>query len=351
MSARPPTAPPARYHPWLARFCWLALLWTVLVFQAGGFTTSINAGMAFLDWPLSNGSVNPPGWLSESDKLAEHSHRLLATVQGLLTVALATALLLLETRPWVRRLGLASVGLVIFQGLLGGLRVLLDQQNTLSADNFVATVFRVAHGVTAQVYVCLLVAIALAVTRRWIERKGGLAREPSATLRNAGLVACVVVVVQLVLGAVMRHIEAWRYIPTFPLASDGSLLPATWSFPVAIHFAHRAWAVVVTLALIYFAGRLWGARHLGRVLSAGAAALMALLAIQAYLGALVIWTARNPHAATMHVLTGAFLLATCWGLTFLCHRFRLAEAPAAGTPASVAAARSDSHATSTPVQA
>ena len=63
----------------LLGLCWATLLWAVLVLQAGGFTTSIQAGMAFLDWPLSNGSVNPPGWLTEIDKFAEHSHRLAAT--------------------------------------------------------------------------------------------------------------------------------------------------------------------------------------------------------------------------------------------------------------------------------
>lgn len=313
------------YKPWLAGFCWLALAWTVLVFQAGGFTTSIDAGMAFLDWPLSNGSINPDGWLTESDKLAEHSHRLLASIQGMLTIAVATALLIVERRRWLRRLGLGAVGLVIFQGLLGGLRVLLDRENTLTEGNFVATVFRVAHGVTAQVYVCVLVAIALAVTRWWVEANGGLRRSPSLALRQAGWIACAAVIVQLVLGAIMRHNGAALAIPTFPLATPDSLVPEHWSFPVAIHFAHRAWAVVVAVALVYFSGRLWGARHVGNVLPAGAALLMGLLALQVFLGALVIWKGRNPHAATMHVLNGAFLLATCWGLTFLCHRFRFAD--------------------------
>ena len=55
----------------------LSLVAITLLF-AGGYTTSIKAGMAFLDWPLSNGSINPEGWLTESDKFAEHSHRLSA---------------------------------------------------------------------------------------------------------------------------------------------------------------------------------------------------------------------------------------------------------------------------------
>ena len=59
---------------------------TLLLF-AGGFTTSIKAGMAFLDWPLSNGSINPEGWLTETDKFAEHSHRLLGMQIGLISWA------------------------------------------------------------------------------------------------------------------------------------------------------------------------------------------------------------------------------------------------------------------------
>ena len=59
---QPESAAPDRR---LFGLCLLTLAWSVLVLQAGGFTTSIQAGMAFLDWPLSNGSVNPPGWLTE----------------------------------------------------------------------------------------------------------------------------------------------------------------------------------------------------------------------------------------------------------------------------------------------
>ena len=65
------------YKPLFFLFCLFALGWITVLLYAGGMTTSIKAGMAFLDWPLSNGSVNPAGWLTESDKMAENSHRLL----------------------------------------------------------------------------------------------------------------------------------------------------------------------------------------------------------------------------------------------------------------------------------
>lgn len=315
------------YKPLFAWFFLGALLWTICLLYAGGFTTSIRAGMAFLDWPLSNGSVNPAGWLTEADMRAEHSHRLLGALVGILTLTSATWLALREERRWLRRAALAAAVLVVVQGLLGGLRVKLDQLNTGSEHNLVAQTFAVAHACTAQVFLCVLVAIAVGSSRRWTERMGGLQRRPSASLQHAGLAACAAVFVQLLLGAVMRHTNSGLAIPTFPFTPDGGLWPQAWDAHIAIHFAHRAWAVVVALALLRFAGRLWAARHVGRILGVGSLALMLLLAMQIYLGALVVWTARNAQAATVHMLTGAFLLATTWGLTFLCRRFDFAERP------------------------
>ena len=95
-------------------------------------TTSIKAGMAFLDWPLSNGSVNPAGWLTESDKMAEHSHRLLGMKIGLLSIGLFLWTHLRESRDWVRTLARVLLWVVILQGLLGGARVHFDQLNIMS---------------------------------------------------------------------------------------------------------------------------------------------------------------------------------------------------------------------------
>ena len=316
------------YRPAFAWFCVFALGWMTLLLFAGGFTTSIQAGMAFLDWPLSNGSINPEGWLTEADKRAEHSHRLLAASLGLLTIGLALWHAAYEERRWLRRLAFLLALAVPVQGVLGGLRVLLDALNTGASHNLVATSFAVAHGVVAQLILCALVSVALAHSRPWIERMGGLQRAPAPALATFGWIACATVVVQLCLGAVMRHNQAGLAIHTFPFTPDGGLIPSAWNFHIGIHFAHRAWALVATAGLLAFAVRLWRTRHLGRVLGAGALVLVGLLGIQVWLGALVVWTGRNAHAATMHMLTGAFLLATCWGLTFLAHRFRFADAAA-----------------------
>ena len=180
--SQPETAAPDRR---LFGLCLFTLGWTVLVLQAGGFTTSIRAGMAFLDWPLSNGSVNPPGWLTEIDKFAEHSHRLAATGLGLLCVAIAIAHGLRENRRAVRVAAYALVGLVVFQGLLGGLRVLLDRLNVGGESNLKAAAFAVGHAVNAQLTLALLAFIALAHTVAWHQAR----RSAPRSLARAGVVA------------------------------------------------------------------------------------------------------------------------------------------------------------------
>jgi cytochrome c oxidase assembly protein subunit 15 len=286
--------------------------------------------MAFLDWPLSNGSINPEGWLTETDKMAEHSHRILATGTGILCIILVIWLSFRESRAWLRRLGWASLLLVIFQGILGGARVVFDQQNTGEPGNLVAQTFAVLHGITAQFTFCILIAIALATSRRWIEDNGGLTKSVPKNIRFWGLVACGSLFLQLLLGALMRQANAGLAIQTFPLASAGSLLPESWDFRVAIHFAHRTGAVLVTICVGMFLGRIWGSAALRRALAIPSMALIFLLTLQIYLGALVIWTIRNSHVATIHMLTGAFVLAAAWALTFLCHRDQFPE-PAEGT--------------------
>ena len=132
------------YKPLLFLFCLFSLCWITVLLFAGGFTTSIKAGMAFLDWPLSNGSVNPKGWLTETDKLAEHSHRLLGMKIGLLSIGILLWTYVRESRDWVRKLSRILVLVVILQGILGGARVRFDQLNIMSDHNLIAQSFAIS---------------------------------------------------------------------------------------------------------------------------------------------------------------------------------------------------------------
>ncbi|MDQ8198524.1 COX15/CtaA family protein [Pelagicoccus enzymogenes] len=305
-----------RYLPALFWLSFGALVWITFLLYAGGFTTTIRAGMAFLDWPLSNGSINPEGWLQDKDMAAEHSHRLLGMVMGLLSIGLCTLAHASKAAPSVRKMGNWLVVLVIVQGLLGGLRVKLDALNLNIDHNLYAQSFAVAHATLAQLFLCLLVAFVISNSRSWIERNAGFPYAPDASVATFGYVACGTIVLQLIVGAIMRHAHAGLAITTFPLTPHGTLVPPVFDFAIGIHFAHRVGAVVVTIAVIAFCIRVWKDAASRRAMGKSAAGLVALLLIQVLLGALVIWKVRNEHVTTLHMLNGAFTLALCWSMTY-----------------------------------
>jgi cytochrome c oxidase assembly protein subunit 15 len=310
----------AEYQPWLFAFCIFALCWITPLLFAGGFTTSIRAGMAFLDWPLSNGSLNPQDWTTQSDMRAEHSHRLLGMIVGLLSLSLMLFCWLREARTWIRVWSRVLVLVVVLQGVLGGARVRFDALNTMADHNVVAQSFAVIHACGAMVVLGILVALTLGSSKHWIEQERGYPPKVPTTIKRWGIACTVAIFLQILVGAIMRHAEAGLAIAQFPLARQGSLLPSYWDFGVSIHFAHRVGAIIVTLMLLFYLSKLWVEPSSRKAFIIGILAVLGLLLIQVYLGALTIWTVRNPYVATIHHLVGAFLLASTWGLTFLTHR-------------------------------
>ncbi len=313
------------YKRGLFLFTVFAMAWATLLLYAGAYTTSIEAGMAFLDWPLSNSSVNPDGWLTDRDMRAEHSHRLLGAKLGLLSIIMVGWIWLRESRRSVRLLSVALLAMVILQGLLGGLRVLYDQLNTGWDHNMVAQTFAVLHACGAQITVCMLATLAVMTSRAWIEREAGLSAPASRSVQIWGLIAVGSIFIQILIGAIMRHAGAGLAIPTFPFLPDGSLFPTYWSFPVTVHWLHRAGAVIVVAALLVFTGKLLGNRNTRAPFGWLVYLVLFLLTFQIFLGAATIWTQKNPVMASTHMLVGAFLLATTWMLTFL--TFRLSRQP------------------------
>ena len=307
----------ACYKPALALVAALGTAWVFVLVMLGAFTTSIGAGMAFPDWPLSNGSLNPTGWLDNLSMFAEHSHRLSAGVMSTVTLVLAIWLWRTEARAWLRKLAWFAVGLVLVQAVVGGLRVLCDRLHIETVDTSVGRLFAMLHACLAQLFACTLIAIAVSCTRSWIEGRSTV----SDRVRRAGVICCVLLFVQLAIAAVMRHSFAGLAIPTFPYANDhGGWLPDAWNFRVAIHFAHRVMALVITVAILWFSFVLRRERGAGLGLRLGASALLSLLSLQLLLGAEIIWTRRSAAITTGHVLIGAVTLVTTFWITWYAHR-------------------------------
>ncbi len=278
----------------------------VFLLAAGAMVTSTGSGLSVPDWPLSFGQVMPP---MEGGVFYEHGHRMVATAVGVLTIILAVWLQRSEPRAWMRRLGWAALGLVIVQGVLGGMTVLLKLPVWTSA----------AHASVAQAFFMVVVFIALALSPGWSHRSR-MPEASDARLPVWATLATAAIYIQLVLGAVMRHMEAGLVIPDFPLAFGG-LIPPHFTPQIAIHYAHRVWAVVT--AILVVTASVSALRTAGKRtdIAVPAVLLLVLVAGQITLGGFIIWTQRQPHVTSTHVVTGAILLAVSLILTARAWRF------------------------------
>jgi cytochrome c oxidase assembly protein subunit 15 len=357
---------------WLKGYTVLAALATFVLVWMGGLVTSHGAGLAVPDWPNTYGYnmffFPVSKWIG--GVFFEHTHRLAASLVGLLTTVLALWLFGRKARPllrwgggvfiltglglcalfpaharenlllsaiglagllagfywpqcdpapkWLRALGVTALLAVVAQGVLGGLRVteLKDQLG-------------IFHATLAQLFLALMCALALFQTDFWrrlpiheeIDGHGFRLVFPAIT----GLMLA-----QLVLGATMRHEHAGLAIPDFP-AAYGKLWPATdaaailrynqnrngvvdynpiTAAQVRLQMVHRLLAMVILAAVTACALRAWqllGWRH---PLTGFSCVWLGLVLTQVFLGASTIWTNKSADIATAHVACGALCLVT-----------------------------------------
>jgi len=284
---------------------------TVLLILAGSLVTSHDAGLSVPDWPTSYGwnmfTFPPSMWVANI--LYEHGHRLIASSVGFLTIIMAAWLWLAEPRRWLRWFGVAALGAVVAQGILGGITVLF----------FLPAAVSTAHAGLAEVFFCMTVAIALFTSPGWMAANAGAVDD--ARLRRIATATTVLVYSQIIVGAAMRHTGAGLAIPDFPLMF-GHVVPDHWSPAIAVHFAHRMGALVVTCAILMAFAHL-RANHRGRrELMRPASLLVALVAVQVTLGAFTVLSQRNPWINSFHVVGGALVLTTSLVLTLRSWRVR-----------------------------
>jgi cytochrome c oxidase assembly protein subunit 15 len=301
------------------------LLWV------GGLVTSTSAGMAVPDWPTTYG-FNPllyplATWFwGPWDIFVEHGHRLLASLIGMATILLVVTAWFREPRRWVFWTTVAALALVIFQGVLGGLRVRLDERTLAQL-----------HGCVGPLFFALTVAIAT-FTSGWWSAAARRRDSRAGRLQRVALATTAIAYLQLVLGTFVRHVSA-------------GTSPGEFRFYAMFHLIVAA---LLTAHVVLLGVRI--SRHFSdsRLLLRPALALVGLLAMQLCLGAGTwlthygppSWLAGNAwlagytveagsllqtHVTTAHVAVGSLILAT--SLAVALRSLRLLRAmPMARTP-------------------
>ncbi|HEY2713503.1 MAG TPA: COX15/CtaA family protein [Chthoniobacterales bacterium] len=310
--------PAADTNPFLRRFAWFTAGATVLLICSGGMVTSKNAGLAVPDWPTTFGYnmffFPFSKWVGGI--FFEHTHRLIASVIGFLTIILAFWLWRSDVSRWVKTLGWVSLGAVVLQGILGGLRV------TLLKDQI-----GIFHACLAQAFLGLLVVIALAISPVW--RRMVPALMPVPALATFALVVTCLIYGQLALGATMRHQHRDLAIIDFPLAY-GQIIPATDPAAIAkinqardaqalsdvtagqiwLQIAHRFLAAIIGMAIATFWFLVRRCKSFPSFLRKLADAWLGLVIFQIALGGWTILSNKAADIATAHVAVGAITFAT-----------------------------------------
>jgi cytochrome c oxidase assembly protein subunit 15 len=177
---------------------------TFLLIIAGALVTSNDAGLSVPDWPTSFGSLYKIPHLVGGVKF-EHTHRMIAQFVGFLSIILAVWTWRADPRRWMKYLGLTALGLVIAQGILGGITVLFYLPPAVSS----------AHAALAQTFFCVVVLIALFTGQNWVEEIPLVEIDRDRPILFAlVLFSILVLYVQLILGAMFRHhgLSWWPHV-------------------------------------------------------------------------------------------------------------------------------------------
>lgn len=332
---RPAAAGEPNWSGWLAGAAAGA---TAVLLAAGGLVTAFDAGLAVPDWPNTEGFnmfLYPLARMTGGVYL-EHSHRLLGSLVGLTTLTLAVHI---HRSPAGRRLkALAWLALagVIVQGILGGLRV--TGTFTLSTDPQAtrpSVVLAIVHGVFGQLVFAALAAVAAGRSRRFQQARPPARHASAGTDRVLGIALLVLLVVQLALGALVRHFTWALHTLPYGLAAPPDHLVEIGGRALSVHITV---AVLVALAAVGAGARAWGLYEHHPPLPRLGLVLLALTGLQLALGvaALIVTgddaPSRPPRAldaaiTTAHQVVGAALLAAAV-LLVLWNRRLLAPAPA-----------------------
>jgi cytochrome c oxidase assembly protein subunit 15 len=321
---------------WLNRFAWFTAFATLLLICSGGMVTSKGVGLAVPDWPTTFGYnmfLFPVSkWIG--GVLFEHTHRLIASIVGLLTIILAVWLWRAEDRPSVRTLGLIAVAGVILQGVLGGLRVMMLKDQ-----------IGIFHACLAQAFLGLIVLIAITTSDFWrtVIRNStvlnGQVYQRVRRVKQIAIVATIAIYAQLAVGATMRHQHKDLAILDFPTANGAWILDTSsialakinaWrdaralsdvdAFQIWLQMSHRLVAALIGIAVIAFCVRVMkDARHLTAVRRLSILWVV-LFFLQFTLGAWTIWSNKAADIATAHVAVGAIMLSFGVSAWAICSR-------------------------------
>jgi heme A synthase len=313
------TAPSRRYR----QLAFATLLLTFVLIVIGGIVRVSDSGLGcgpadsgFHGWPFCNGDVVPG---VDLNSIIEYTHRVVASVVGLMTLALA--ILAWRNYREHRALVRVSIGafvLVALQGALGGVVVEENLEEELVA----------AHLGLAMLFLAIL---------WWIWRaskpEAAAAQPPDGgpRYRAVAWIASVLVLCTVVAGGYMAGTQNYGKADyqlgdgahhacgkEFP-SCNGEFMPFGEARLVDIHLTHRFFmylAVIAVLVLVAMTLR----RRVSEGLVRGAWLALGILVVQVLVGALNVWLDEYETLIVLHLALGTLLWWTVISMTLSLYR-------------------------------
>ena len=297
-------------HRYALLMCGIALLPLVM----GALTTTLKAGLAFPDWPTSDGQfmLTYP-WFKDwvrgaTEKFCEHGHRLAGALIGFVSIGFVFVAWRFEQRRWVRAIAVGVLLAVIFQGLLGGGRVQLR-----------ATTLAMVHSICGALVFASIAVVAVMTSRSWWTVTNELERVSSPVselwqrlnrLYVLAIVTPILLIAQYLLGGWLRHFGGGLY--------------------EHIGGAVIAWGCLIATSVLAMRSQIPWVKHGGRTLL-----ILGTLQVLLGLGAFVVRFGFAPLGLvaemqsvtqtvvrTMHAVIGMALLASSLVVLARCMRVR-----------------------------
>ena len=306
----------ARYRNALLGLALAAAIATVFLISLGSFVRVTGSGLACPDWPLCHGSIIPP---FEYHVLIEYSHRLTASIVGLLIAAMFVVAFLAFRKgeePTRRAVVPAAVTLVVMltQAGLGGVAVVTELPPPIVT----------LHLFLAEAILALLIVTMLSATSRSSTPGAGrVSARDARKLYLWAVVAAVAMLVMILSGSYVVAEEATLAcgsgFSAWPLC-DGAIMPS--GFDPSIHMGHRFMVVIGTGITGFVAYLAWRQKANDRMISRVGQATLHLLIVQIIIGALVPWTEFHHAARVAHITLASITWAAAVLLVILAARAR-----------------------------
>ena len=287
----------------------ITVVWTLGLIWLGSVVHATESSLACPDWPTCYGEWMPA---MEGGIFWEHLHRLVAG--GLVLIFLGATYLAWRDeghRPWIWKVGVGGIFLLLVQSVLGGVTVIMELPTAIST----------AHLTLALLFLAMATVLMVGTSPAWGRRGGAKASarhslEPDGddrgnpgTLRRLGWATMGVtglVLAQSLLGGLVRHMDAALACPDIPLC-HGQWVPPLDSALIAVHYFHRIAGVLVAVAVLALAWRILQAPVASRLRKA-AYWVGALVVTQVLLGFMSVYLQLEVLTVSFHTLVAALLV-------------------------------------------